>query len=235
MTFFSALPVQPGRLVLGTKRVGLLHVDPVKGFAGVGCGPLAPRVENAQVSRMIGEMDRFSREFLKEGRPVATFLDTHQPGKPEEPYPPHCETGTGQEDLVEALAWMSTAPGVTLIRKDCINGFVGSIDLASGRNRITDWITAEGLDTLVVMGICTDICVLQFVQTLLSARNHGMTGALKDIVVYEPGCATYDLPLETARALGLPDTAAHPQEIAHHVGLYLMAASGALVVNEIAS
>lgn len=227
----SALPVRSASVTLAGKRIGKLDVDPVKGFAAIGGGNLAPPVANAQVSRMIAEIDRTNRLFIEAHYPIAVFLDTHEPGKPEYPYPPHCEAGTGEENLVEELSWLDGAPGVTLMRKDCINGVVGTTDLASGRNRLFDWIAANDIETLVVDGICTDICVLQAVQALLSARNHGMTGPLREIVVYEPGCATYDLPLDTARDLGLPDTAAHPQGIAHHIGLYLMQASGAIIAD----
>jgi hypothetical protein len=61
-----------------------------------------------------------------------------------------------------------------------------------------------------------------------------MAGDLEDIVVYEPACATYDLPLAVARDLGLTDTAAHPQQPAHHIGLYVMASRGALLAGELA-
>ncbi|CAO3408301.1 isochorismatase family protein [Azospirillum largimobile] len=229
----AVMPVRRTAVSLAGKRVGKLDVDPVKGFAAIGGGNLAPPAANAQVSRMIAEIDRSNRLFIEAGYPIAVFLDTHEPGKPEFPYPPHCEAGTGEEDLVEELSWLDGAPGVTLMRKDCINGVVGTTDLATGRNRLFDWIAGNGIETLVVDGICTDICVLQAVQTLLSARNHGMTGPLREIVVYEPGCATYDLPLATARSLGLPDSAAHPQMVAHHVGLYLMQASGAVIADEL--
>lgn len=229
----AALPVRSTSVTLAGKRVGKLDVDPVKGFAAIGGGNLAPPVANAQVSRMIAEIDRTNRLFIEAHYPIAVFLDTHEPGKPEYPYPPHCEAGSGEENLVEELSWLDGAPGVTLMRKDCINGVVGTTDLASGRNWLFDWIAANCIETLVVDGICTDICVLQAVQALLSARNHGMTGPLREIVVYEPGCATYDLPLDTARDLGLPDTAAHPQMIAHHIGLYLMQSSGAIIADEL--
>jgi len=74
---------------------------------------------------------------------------------------------------------------------------------------------------------------MDFVLTLLSARNHGLMPGLADIAVFEPGCATYDLPLEVARTLGLPDTAAHPKDIAHHAGLYFMASRGARLVRTV--
>lgn len=229
----AVMPVRRTAVSLTGKRVGKLDVDPVKGFAAIGGGNLAPPAANAQVSRMIAEIDRTNRLFIEAGHPIAVFLDTHEPGKPEFPYPPHCEAGTGEEDLVEELSWLDGTPGVTLMRKDCINGVVGTTDLATGRNRLFDWIAGNGIETLVVDGICTDICVLQAVQTLLSARNHGMTGPLREIVVFETGCATYDLPLATARSLGLPDSAAHPQMVAHHIGLYLMQASGAVIADEL--
>ena len=55
--------------------------------------------------------------------PVLAFLDTHDSGKQEPPYPPHCESGTGEEDLVPELKWLEKEPQATLVRKDCINGF----------------------------------------------------------------------------------------------------------------
>ena len=83
-------------------------------------------------------------------------------------------------------------------------------------------------------GICTDICVMDFVLTMLSARNHGLMPTLADIVVYEPATATYDLPLEATASLGLPQTAAHPKAETHHMGLYFMASRGAVLADAIA-
>lgn len=61
----------------------------------------------------------------------------------------------------------------------------------------------------MVLGICTDICVLDFVCSTLSARNSGMLSPLEDVIVYAPGCATYDLPVDVAKNIkgALP----HPQ------------------------
>jgi len=223
----DALPVAAERFDPATMPCGLVIVDEVNGFATVGAGALAPPEPNAQVTRMIAETDGLARVFAESDRPIAAFLDTHEPGKPEPPYPPHCERGTGEEELVPELAWLHDCPQATLIRKDCINGFVGAADPASGRNRMVDWVNVNSLEAVVVVGICTDICVMDFVLTLLSARNHGMMPSLREVVVYEPACATYDLPKPAARALGLPDTASHPQDLTHHLGLYFMASRGA--------
>ncbi len=227
------LPVALGRFDPAVKPTGLVIVDEVNGFATVGCGPLAPPAPNPQISAMIGETMGLARRFEAQGWPILAFLDTHEPGKPEPPYPPHCERGTGQENLVPDLAWLDSARHATLLRKDCINGFVGAIR-DDGRNLVVDWVNRHGLQAVLVVGICTDICVMDFVLTLLSARNHGMMPTLADIVVHETGCATYDLPRAAAEAIGLPATAAHPQPITHHLGLYFMASRGALIVAQIA-
>lgn len=220
-------------------ETGLVIVDEVNGFCAVGAGNLAPVQPNAQVVRMVEETERLARRFVKARWPVLAFLDTHEPGKPEPPYPPHCERGTGEENLVPELAWLADEPDVTCMRKDCINGWIGGIEAVhygthgTSRNRVADWVNAHRLRSVVTVGICTDICVMDFVLTLLSARNHGLMPTLKDIVVLEPACATYDLPRAAAEGLGLPATAAHPQAATHHLGLYFMAARGAVIAGEL--
>lgn len=215
------------------RSVGLVVVDEVNGFATPGCGPLAPPGPDARIDRMVAETDRLARLFEERGWPILLFLDSHHPGKAEPPYPPHCEKGSGHDELVPALAWLGDSAVSTQVRKDCINGFVGAIDPATGRNAVVEWIDRFSLDALLVVGICTDICVMDFVLTLLSARNHGLTPSLDEVAVFEPGCATYDLPRAVAETLGLPATAIHPGELTHHMGLYLMASRGAVLVSSI--
>jgi nicotinamidase-related amidase len=229
----EALPIAPAPFDSSGAQTGLVLVDVVNGFATVGAGYLAPPEPNDQVIRMVAESERLARLFASRNQPIAAFLDTHIPGKPEPPYPPHCEAGSGEENLVPSLAWLDMHPAATLIRKDCINGFVGAIDLESGRNRIVHWVNEHRLARVVVAGICTDICVMDFVLAFLSARNHGMMPTLKDVVVHAEGCATYDLSPQAAKTLGLPATACHPQPIAHHAGLYLMASRGAVLASKV--
>ena len=209
---------------------GLIIVDEVNGFATVGAGNLAPQTPNEQVSVMISETNRLADAFTKHEMPVLVFLDTHDPGKPEPPYPPHCERGTGEEDLVPELEWLENDPGATLVRKDCINGFIGAFK-PDGSNAIIDWVRDHQLKNVLVVGICTDICVMDFVLTLLSARNHGMLPSLKEVNIYDKGCSTYDLPRNIVEEIGLPSSASHPQEITHYMGLYFMASRGAKLVS----
>lgn len=52
---------------------------------------------------------------------------------------------------------------------------------------------------LLVVGICTDICVLDFVCSTMSAKNLGFLHPLNDVVLYSDACATFDVPLHVAR------------------------------------
>ncbi len=231
------LPIAPVPRTLPLAATGLVVIDEVNGFCTVGAGNLAPVAPNAQVERMVAATDGLARRFAAAHRPILAFLDTHEPGVPEPPYPPHCERGTGEENLVPELAWLEDDPNSQLVRKDCINGFVGAIEHASHHglhhNRTVDWVNVHRLESVLVTGICTDICVMDFVLTLLSARNHRLMPSLRDIVVLEPACATYDLPKAAAAGMGLPATAVHPQAATHHMGLYFMASRGALLASEV--
>ena len=226
------LPIALKQLNIGNRRVGLVVVDEVNGFCTVGYGNLAPPSDNPQVTRMVEETDRLARSFAAHERPILAFLDTHEPGNPEPPYPAHCERGSGEEDLVPALRWLESCPNATLVRKDCINGFVGA-QTHEGGNRVVAWVNTNRLEYVLTVGICTDICVMDFVLTMLSARNHRLMPGLTDVGVYEGACATYDLPKSVAVNIGLPETAAHPQEVTHHMGLYFMASRGAELVGEV--
>lgn len=231
-TIADSFPIALQPYPLSGKRAGLVIIDVVNGFCTPGCGPLAPPAPDYAVEKMVSETEELAGRFVATNLPVLISLDSHDPAKPEPPYPPHCLQGTGDDQLVPALQWLAAHRDVTLLTKDCINFYIGGVR-ADGSNAVSDWIVGHKLETVVVVGICTDICVMDFVLTLLSARNHGLTGDLRDVVVYERGCATYDLPLEVARKLGLPDTAAHPRAQTHHAGLYFMASRGALLASRL--
>ncbi|XP_074285991.1 nicotinamidase 1-like [Silene latifolia] len=209
---------------------GLVLVDIINGFCTVGAGPLAPAEENSQISGMIVEAERVARMFCEKSWPVMAFIDSHHPDVPEHPYPPHCLTGSDESNLVPALRWLEQEPNVTIRRKDCYDGFIGSIQ-DDGSNVFVNWIKTNKIKSLLVVGVCTDICVLDFVCSTLSAKTRGFLSPLDDVAVYSNGCATFDFPLEVAQTHkhGL----AHPQELMHHMGLYMAKQRGAKIVNRV--
>lgn len=49
---------------------------------------------------MIEESGELAKLFCDKKWPVLAFLDSHQPGKLEHPYPAHCIVGTEESNLV---------------------------------------------------------------------------------------------------------------------------------------
>ncbi|PWA92633.1 isochorismatase-like protein [Artemisia annua] len=209
---------------------GLVLVDIINGFCTVGAGNLAPREPNDQILGMIDESLKLSRVFCENKWPILAFLDTHQPGKLEHPYPAHCVAGSDESNFVPALQWLEKEPNVTIRRKDCYDGYIGSFE-EDGSNVFVNWVKTNNIQTLLVSGICTDICVLDFVCSTLSARNRGFLAPLKDVIMYSGGCATFDFPASVA--METKDGLAHPQEIMHHMGLYMAKGRGAKIAKNV--
>ncbi|KAK6923838.1 Isochorismatase-like [Dillenia turbinata] len=225
------LPVEDESLVLTEDdSVGLVLVDLVNGFCTVGSGNLAPVEPNKQISQMVDESVRLAKGFCDRKWPVLAFIDSHWPDVPEPPYPPHCIMGTDESKLVPPLEWLENEPNVTIRRKDCIDGFLGSIE-KDGSNVFVNWVKSNQIKVILVMGICTDICVLDFSCSVLSVRNRGFLAPLEDVVIYAKGCATYDLPDDIAR--NIKGAIPHPQDLMHHIGLYMARGRGAKIASKV--
>jgi nicotinamidase-related amidase len=220
------LPVASREVALAG-RVGLVVVDP--GVAFTRRGALSDPERMVPMVHRVGEAYRALRAAFPE-LSTLVFLDTHHADVPEPPYPPHGIIGTGEELIDPDLAWLPGEDRVTVVEKDCINGFVGAIDRDTGRNAFCEWAKAGDFQHIVVTGDCTDICVSDFVVSALSARNHGLLTARHpddraayvaaitglEIVVLEAACATFEAP-------------GHSSRIGHRVGLWMMAARGATI------
>nr|XP_029147588.1 nicotinamidase 1 isoform X2 [Arachis hypogaea] len=203
------LPVEQQPLHLSSDiKTGLVLVDLVNGFCTVGSGNLAPRQPDKQISGMVDASVRLSKVFAQKNWPILAFLDNHHPDIPEPPYPPHCIAGTHEANLIPELLWLENEPNATLRRKDCIDGFVGSIE-KDGSNVFVDWVKNNQIKQVLVVGICTDICVMDFVSSALAARNRGLLPPLENVIVYSKACATYDIPLHVAKTN--KDVISHPQ------------------------
>lgn len=225
------LPLELDEVELsGAMQPGLVIVDIINGFCTVGAGPLAPTEQNPQITRMIDESSALARLFCDRKWPVMAFLDSHHPDKPEPPYPSHCIAGSDESNLVPALRWLEKESNVTIRRKDCFDGFIGSIE-RDGSNVYQEWVASNNIKTMVVVGVCTDICVLDFVCSTMSAKTRGLLCPLEDVVVYSNACATFDFPAEIAR--NSKHGQAHPQEFMHHVGLYMAKQRGAKVASQV--
>jgi hypothetical protein len=184
-------------------------------LAGVEAGLVIANAGNtpraASPDDAIALMDRAARGFITRRSAVLAFVDARP------------ASGPDAARTLPALRWLEDDPDVTILRKDCVNGFVGAIEAVhhgmhgTTRNRAVDWVNAHRLKAMVVTGLGTDACVMEFVLAMLSARNHGLIRTLQDIVVLAAATATHRPP---------PDPG-------HHFGLYLMASRGALLAGEL--
>jgi len=238
---------------LAGREAGLGNIDLVDGFLTPG-GKLGPQKGDRVIRAMRREAVALAQEFRDKQKPSIFVMDTHDEKVPEPPYPVHCVRGSGEEKLIPELAWAYKEKTARLVEKGCINGVIGGInftiahksvnrsfygrqvvdqiEIDSG-NEVLDWMNATKIKVLVVTGICTDICVTQFVQAVLSARNLGILHWLEDVVVATKACATYNFPIEAVKSLGRPETEAHPRDIAHHIGLWMMQQSGAILAEKV--
>lgn len=222
------MPVTMVSVDLRGKRVGVVITDEVDGFCTVGPGHLQPKDFDPRIASMIRATDSAVGLILgrNDSAVVLQVCDRHDADNIERPWPPHCLRGSGEENPVRQLAWLASHPRCTRIYKDCVNAFIGGIR-ADGFHDIYRWLTGDRIEVLVVVGICTDICVKNFVETMLAVRQHRypdtggkMVPTLQEVVVFEPACTTYDAP-------------GHEREIEHHTALHMMQTQGALIANEL--
>lgn len=139
-----------------TAATALIIVDLINGFARAGA------LQSPRVEALIPGIVRLGQACEPLGIPKVAFADSHNETSPEfESYPAHCLTGTAEEALVDEIQELG---GVELIAKNSTNGFLEPV--------FQTWLAKNsGIDTFIVVGDCTDICVQQFAITLKTWFN----------------------------------------------------------------
>jgi nicotinamidase-related amidase len=149
----------------------LLVVDMIEDFVREGgalyCGPTMAKI----VPVIQSELDRARGT----GEPVVYLKDDHLPNDAEfAQFPPHAIAGTKGAQIVPELA---PREGEVVIPKRRFSGFFGTdLDLT---------LRERGVDTLRLVGDCTNICVL---YTAADARNLGYA-----VEVVRDGVTSFDL------------------------------------------
>ncbi|XP_078442620.1 nicotinamidase 1-like [Wolffia australiana] len=106
------------------------------------------------------------------------------------------------------LTWLEEAENVSLRQKSCIDGFLGS-NREDDLNAFAECVKTKQIKVILALGICTDICVLDFIATTLAAHNVGLAAPLEDIVSW------------------------NVQDLMHHVGLYIAEGRGAKIAHRV--
>ncbi len=134
----------------------LLVIDMIHDFAHEGgalyCGPSMPRI--------IPVIQRELEGARSAGEPIVYLTDSHTPDDAEfQKFPPHAIAGTKGAQIVPELA---PSEADVVIPKRRYSGFFGTdLDIT---------LREKGVDTLRLVGDCTNICVL---YTAADARNLG--------------------------------------------------------------
>lgn len=161
----------------------------------------------------------FQKAYAAGVRHFVLTQDAHSPDAIEfGSYAPHCVAGSREAETVPELLALPFADRFTVIPKDSIDSFIST--------SLDDWLEAHPeVNTFIVTGDCTDICVYQL-AVHLRTRANALT--LQQRVVLPVNCVdTYDLSVEKAQSLGILP---HDGDLLQVVFLYSMALNGVEVV-----
>lgn len=166
---------------LDPKKSLLVIVDIVNGFVREGA-MASPLVEDI-IPPVVSLMEKCAEKKI----PSVAFADCHGADCAEfSSFPPHCIKNTSESEIVDEI---KKAGGYTLIEKNSTNGF--------HEKAFTDYLDGKSeVNTFIVTGDCTDICVMQFCLTLktrYTAQNKNI-----DIIVPVNCVETYDAPWHDA-------------------------------------
>lgn len=157
-------------------KKALVVVDMVKGFYSVGA------LASDRTGRVIDSIVSLSNALLDEEK--LFFIDSHKEDAVEFlSFPPHCVEETVEEELIDEIKDLTNGEHVTILKKNSINGFH-----AKG---FMKWLLDnKDIDSFIVTGVCTNICVETFVISLKTYFNEN--NIAKNIYVPMNTVETYD-------------------------------------------
>lgn len=214
----TRLPVKKlDEVIPHPERAALLVVDMTNGFCHFGALS-SPRVK-ALIPPIV---DLLQHAWDAGVRNILLTQDTHEPDAVEfGQFPPHCVRGTPEAETIPEIQALPFYDQMILLEKNSIH---------SGLNTgLNDWLAAHPeVDTFIVAGDCTDLCIYQLAMHLRLDAN---ARQLQRRVILPANCsATYDFPTAAALEVGaLP----HDAELLDAVFFYHMALNGVEVLGGI--
>ena len=150
----------------------IIIIDMVNGF--IKEGPLHDK-------SILGIVDNINTVVNKVDGDIIVFEDCHHPDSKEfEAFPEHCLDGDSQSKTIEELSYLFSHPNyLYTIKKNSTNGifkFISQELPKAGR--------------YYIMGVCSDICVLQFATSLKALANE--VNVEMEIIVVSDAIDTFD-------------------------------------------
>lgn len=154
----------------------LIIVDMINGFVREGM------LKSERVEDIVDSVVSIQREFKRNNGNIIAFVDSHIEDAVEfESYPSHCIKGTSESEI---LSEIKAVGGYSIIEKNSTNGFLEEmfIEFINKNKHIKNFI---------VVGCCTDICVMQF---CLGLRTYLNNENIRGRVIVPTNCVeTFDL------------------------------------------
>lgn len=187
---------------LPSSKTLFVMVDMINGFVREGM------LQSPRVEALIPEIVELSKACTRLGIEKIAFSDCHTDASPEfSSYPVHCKADSSESDVVTELKELG---GYQLIPKNSTNGFLEPV--------FQTWLEVHAdVDHFIVVGDCTDICILQFAVTLKTWFNR--QNKQSKIIVPMSAVDTYDLGL-------------HDGDLMHVMALFNMMGNGVEVVKK---
>lgn len=201
--------------ILEPERTAILAVDLLRGFCYE--GPLSSK----RVAGIVDPIVSLFKNVYRLGvRHFVLPQENHPPDAVEfESYGPHCIAGTAEAETVSELTALPFSDLFVIVNKNSVNPFI--------ETELGKWVDERPeLNTFIVVGDCTDICVYQLAMHLRLLAN---ARQLQNIRVMLPAdCVdTYHLPVSTAKQIG---AVPHDGDLLHSIFLYHMMLNGIEVV-----
>lgn len=156
----------------------LINVDMVNGFAKQGA------MADSYIEHIIPEQTRLMEQIIKNNEGIAIIKDTHKEDCREfKRYPMHCVEGTTESELVEELK---------VFEKDALVYKKNSTSTMYALGFIEDIDKMENLKEVIIVGCCTDICVLNLaipLQNYFDEKNRDIK-----ITIPKNAVETYNAP-----------------------------------------
>jgi nicotinamidase/pyrazinamidase len=131
----------------------VLVVDMLRGF----CEEDYPLYVGEAIRQLIPNIHRLLEEETAKGSHIIFLCDSHAPDDKEfEMFPPHCVRGTEEAEIIPELRQFADEV-IAKTRFSCFHG-----------TNLEERLRELKPDKIIVVGVCTDICVM---HTVADARN----------------------------------------------------------------
>ncbi len=196
------------------ERVVVMSIDMINGFCCEGplSGPRVGALMTPVATLMQRAYDAGVRNFV-------LTQDTHNANTPEfASYPPHCLANTSESEAVDSIKALPFYDDMVTIPKNSLSSQIGTTFGA--------WLAEHpDIDTFIIIGDCTDLCVYSAAMYLRMEAN--ALNIKRRVIVPADTVDTFDTPVSVARELGIK---AHDGNLHHVLFLHHMASNGVEVI-----